>query len=237
MGTQSMWKLMCSGLLLVSAGCAAGPKGAGAAVCVADVQSYANPEAGARGDFSPNVIFSSVRIGPEAIGYGASGGRIYEITIADGVLHLAKPDGGGHRQRIGAEVGEAAYMLQLVNVQAWGSKITLPAISSLDALGAAISAQVRSAGCSGPTKLAYRIEGRIRRAEWSLDTLPQRGDYVAEGQNVIVVGLFANFEQGRHFVPEGRNIHAHAVLPALDVAGHLKTLELERGARLQLQAR
>jgi len=233
-----MWKLMCSGMLLASAACAAGPGVPITAFCVADVQGYANPEAGARGDFSPNVAFSSVRIGPGAIGYGAAGGRSDEITIADGALHLARPDGpGGYRQRVGADVGEGAYMLQLVNVETWGPEVALPLVSSLNVLGAAISEQAGSAGCGGPTKLAYRIEGRVRRAEWSLDTLPQRGDFVAEEQDVVVVGLFANFEQGRHFVPEGRNIHAHAVFPALRVAGHLKALELEPGARLRLQAR
>lgn len=233
-----MWKLMCTALLLASAACAAGPGVPATAFCVADVQGYANPEAGARGDFSSNVIFSGVRIGPEAIGYGAAGGRRDEITIADGALHLARPEGtAGYQHRVGADVGEGAYMLQLVNVQAWGSQVALPAISSLDALGAAISDQARSAGCDGPTKLAYRIEGRVRRAEWSLDTLPQRGDFIAEAQDVVVVGLFANSEQGRHFVPEGRNIHAHAVFPALGVAGHLKALELEPDARLQVQAR
>lgn len=229
---------MCSGLLLVSAGCAAGPGGGTAAFCIADVQSFANPEAGARGDFSPNALFSDVRIGAKAIGYGAAAGRSDEITIADGVLHLARPEGpGGYRERIGSNEGEGPRMLQLVNIEAWGSEVALPAISSLDALGAAISEQARSAGCGGPTKLAYRIEGRVRRAEWSLDTLPQRGDFVAEEQDVVVVGLFATVEQGRHFVPEGRNIHAHAVFPALGVAGHLKALELEPGARLRLQAR
>jgi len=86
-------------------------------------------------------------------------------------------------------------------------------------------------------KPGYRIEGRVRSAEWSLDTLPQRGDHAAEGQNVVVVGLFANFEQVRHFVPEGCNIHAHAVFPALGVAGHLKAFELEPGAPLQIQIR
>ena len=232
-----MWKLMCSGLLLASAACTVVPRPMNP-VCVADVQRFANPGAGAQGNFGPNVLFSDVGIGPEVIGYGAAGGRSDEITIADGALHLARPEGpGGYRQRAGADVGEGAYMLQLVNVQAWGPEVALPALASLDVLGAAIADQARSAGCGGPTKLAYRIEGRVRRAEWSLDTLPQRGDFLAEAQDVVVVGLFANSEQGRHFVPEGRNIHAHAVFPALGVAGHLKTLELEPGARLQVQAR
>jgi hypothetical protein len=233
-----MWKLMCLGLLLASAACTAGSRPVATVLCVADVQSYANPGAGAQGDFGPNVIFSDVRLGPKAVGYGATEGRKDEITIADGALHLARPEGSGaYQQRVGANHGEGAYMLQLVSVEDWGSEVALPVISSLDALGAAIGEQAISAGCSGPTKLAYRIEGRVRRAEWSLDTLPQRGDFVVEAQDVLVVGLFANSEQGRHFVPEGRNIHAHAVFPALGVAGHLKSLELEPGARLQVQDR
>ncbi|MBK8839866.1 MAG: hypothetical protein IPO30_14515 [Hyphomonadaceae bacterium] len=229
---------VCFGLLVLAAGCAAAPAPAQAIFCVAEIRSFSNPDAGARGDFGPNVRFADVQIGSKAVGYGAAGGRSDEITIADGVLHLARPNGAGsHRQRIAAASGEGAYMLQLINVEGWRAPSILPVIPSLDALGAEISDRARAAGCGGPAKLAYRIEGRVRRAEWSLDTLPQRGDFVSEGQDVVIVGLFATVEQGRHFVPEGRNIHAHAVLPGLDVAGHLKALELEPGARLQLQAR
>lgn len=233
-----MRKLLCSALLLASAGCATVSTTDTATVCVANVQSFANPEAGTRGDFRPNVLFSDVRIGPAAVGYGATGSRGDEITISDGVLHLARPGAaGGYRHRVDAAEGEGVYMLQLINVEVWRTPSALPAISNLDALGAAISNQVGAAGCIGAAKFAYRIEGRVRRAEWSLDTLPQRGDFVTEGHDVVVVGLFANVEQAKHFVPEGRNIHAHAVFPALGVAGHLKSLELEPGARLQLQAR
>lgn len=233
-----MWKFICLGMLALSAGCAAIPASGPAVSCLAGVQSFANPEAGAGGDFRPNVIFSGVQIGQLAVGYGAAGERSDEITIADGVLHLARPDGAGsYLQRTRPAAGEGAYMLQLVNVDAWAPQKGLPAIPNLDVLGATIGEQAQLTGCAGPTKLAYRIEGRVRRAEWSLDTLPQRGDFVTEGQDVIVVGLFANVEQGQHFVPEGRNIHAHAVFPTLGVAGHLKALELEPGARLQLQAR
>ena len=233
-----MRKLISSGLLLACTGCVTVPTPDTATFCVANVQSFADPDAGARGDFHPNVLFSDVRIGEDAVGYGAAGSRTDEITIADGDLHLARPDGlGGYRQTMGSKAGEGAYMLQLINVEGWRAPVALPAISSLDVLAAAISNQIAAAGCSGAAKLAYRIEGRVRRAEWSLDTLPQRGDFVTEGHDVVVVGLFANVEQGQHFVPEGRNIHAHAVFPALGVAGHLKALELEPGARLQLQAR
>lgn len=231
-----MLKLLCLGLVAVSAGCAAGPSKRELASCLARVESFANPAAGARADFRPNVLFADLRLGPEAVGYGAAGGRSDEITIADGVLRLARPDGnGGFRQRSGVQGGEGAYMLQLVNVEVWGPQHALPVINSLDALGREIGAQVQLEGCRGATKLAFRLKGRVRRAEWSLDTLPQRGDFVAEGQDVVVAGLFANIEQQRHFVPEGRNIHAHAFFPGLEGAGHLKALELEPGALLRIQ--
>lgn len=126
-------------------------------------------------------------------------------------------------------------MLQLVNVEAWAPEVVLPVISGQEALRVAISGEARSAGCGGPTNPACRIEGRVRRAEWSLLTLLQRSDFVAEVTDVVIVCLFDSPEQARHFAPERRNIHAHAGFPALGVVGHLKTLALESGALLQLQ--
>lgn len=231
------WTLMFAGLQLAMAACAQMPDAAAAPFCTATIHSYANPEAGARGDYSPNVLFANVAPSRNAVGYGAAGGRSDEITIADGVLHLARPDGaGGHAERRTAARGEGAYMLQLVNVGAWRDSALIDGAASLDALGAVVGAKVSVGGCTGPAKLAYRIEGRIRTAEWSLDTLPARGDFAAAGQNVVIVGLYANTDQAAHFVPEGRNIHGHIVFPALGVAGHLKAVELEPGSRLQLQA-
>lgn len=205
--------------------------------CVATVESYANPQAGARGDYSPNVLFASVAPSRNAVGYGAAGSRSDEITIADGILHLARPDGaGGYTERRAAATDEGAYMLQLINVGAWRDAGTIDGAASLDALGAIVGGEVSAGGCAYTAKLAYRVEGRIRTAEWSLDTLPVRGDFTAAGQNVVIVGLYANIDQASYFVPEGRNIHAHIVFPGLGVAGHLKALELEQGARLFLQA-
>jgi len=230
-------KLALAGLPIAIAACAQTPDAPATPFCMAAVQSYANPEAGARGDYSPNVLFANVAPSLNAVGYGAAGGRSDEITIADGVLHLARPDGaGGHVERRTAARGEGAYMLQLVNVGVWRDAGLIDGAASLDALGAVVGAKVSVGGCMGFAKLAYRIEGRIRTAEWSLDTLPARGDFAAAGQDAVIVGLYANTDQAAHFVPEGRNIHAHIVFPALGVAGHLKAVELEPGSRLQLQA-
>ena len=206
--------------------------------CLAAVESYSNPEAGARGDYSANVSFADLGLAPNSVGYGAAGGRLDEITIADGVLHLARPDGAGHyRERTSFETGEGGYMLQLVSPQAWRAPVTLVAARNIDELGADVRRAVEAAGCASDSKLAYRIEARVVRAEWSLDTLPQRGDFATANQPAVIVGLYANVDQGRHFVTQGRNIHAHVVFRALGVAGHLKDVEIAPGARLWIQAR
>jgi hypothetical protein len=205
---------------------------------MAAVQSHSNLEAGARGDYSANVAFADLALSPNSVGYGAAGGRSDEITIADGVLHLARPDGAGrYRERTSFEAGEGAYMVQLVSPLQWRTPVTLEATRNIDELGARIRRAAESAGCAGDTRLAYRIEAHIVRAEWSLDTLPQRGDYTTTDQDAAIVGLYANVDQGEHFVTQGRNIHAHVVFPALGVAGHLKDVEIAPGARLLIQAR
>lgn len=204
--------------------------------CLASVDSFSNPVAGARGDFSPNVAFADLELTSNSVGYGAAGGRSDEITIADGVLHLARPDGaGGHRERRTHAAGEGAYMVQLISPKAWRAPATLDSVASIDELGSAVARVAQAAGCSGDAKLAYRIEARVETAEWSLDTLPQRGDFTTSEQDAVIVGLYATIDHDRHFVTAGRNIHAHVVFPALGVAGHLKSIRLSPGGRLELQ--
>jgi len=221
---------------LLSAGCSSTMLSPPKAFCMASVESFSNPEAGSRGDFSPNVAFADLKLSRNSIGYGAAGGRSDEITIADGVLHLARPDGaGGYRERTRFEPGEGGYMVQLISPVRWRAAVQLGSVDSLDALGAAMTATVAKAGCSGDAKLAYRITARVQTAEWSLDTLPQRGDFTTTDQDAVIVGLYASVDQAKHFIPPGRNIHAHVVFPALGVAGHLKSVRLAPGAQFRLQ--
>jgi hypothetical protein len=103
--------VLAAGFGLLSAGCAVGPQAEKAVqpFCMAGVNGFSNAEAGARGDFSPNVAFTNLKLTATSVGYGAAGGRSDEITIADGVLHLARPDGaGGFGERTAAEPGEGA---------------------------------------------------------------------------------------------------------------------------------
>lgn len=227
--------------LAVLWGCSSAPSPDGAAssaaaFCLSPVEGHSNPEAGARGDYSANVRFSELELGRDSVGYGAAAGRSDEITISGGIVHLARPDGaGGWRTRTGFEADEGAYMVQVASPARWRAPTSLAAVASIDELGAVIAQAARDAGCTGDARLAYRIEVQVEAAEWSLDTLPQRGDYETRDQRAVITGLFANIDQARHFVTPGRNIHAHILFPDINAAGHLKSVRLAPGGKLALQ--
>lgn len=218
--------------------CASGgdPASSPAPFCMADISAFSNPAAGAQGNFAANVAFADLALTPNSVGYGAAENRRDEITIADGMLHLARPGAaGGYQQRTQAAAGEGAYMLQLVSPRVWRNAVELGEITSIADLGAAIADAAKANGCSGETKLAYRISVHVVSADWSLDTLPQRGDFTTTYQDALIVGLYASVDQAKHFVTPGPNIHAHIVFPGLGVAGHLKSVHLAPGASLSLQ--
>jgi hypothetical protein len=202
------------------------------------VEVFNDPASAAAGDLSPIVRFGDLVLPPRAVGYGAAGGRTDEITIADGRLYLVRPGvDGAPRSRHGAESGEGALMLQLIPVRSWRAATRLTGVASLDELAARLDRAVADAGCAGGAKLAFRIEGRARRATWSLDTRPERAEFTSGGERVVIVGLYATQDGDRHAIPTGRRFHAHVVFPDRDVAGHLRAVTLEDGASMRLQAR
>lgn len=206
--------------------------------CVFPVQAFNDPARSAAGDLSPLVRFSDVELTPRAVGYGAAGGRSDEITIADGRLYLVRPGGaGGASMRRTPAAGEGALMLQVAPVRAWEPARTVDAPASLDELGRALDEAVAQAGCHGPTRLAFRVEGRAASASWSLDTLPEKAELASLDTPVVVVGLYTTIDPARHAMPAGRRFHAHAVFPASGEAGHLRAIVFDGPVRLQLQAR
>jgi hypothetical protein len=220
-------------------GVALGPASASSAAaveCFAPVTAVSHPEKGAQGDFSPNILFSQVPLSARSVGYGAAGGRSDEITIADGRLYLVRPDGaGGARTRHGAADGEGAFMLQIISPAAWSRRASLKGVTSLDELGKRLDDAVAKAGCPNGARLAFRIEGRVKAATWSLDTLPTRAQLNTLARPVVIVGLYTTLDGPRHAMPDGRRFHAHIVIPVTDAAGHLQTVALEDGAKLWLQ--
>ncbi|MDG2522947.1 hypothetical protein P7B02_15535 [Caulobacter segnis] len=209
------------------------------AACVFEVGSYNDPQRTAQGDLAARVVLSDVPTSALAIGYGAAAFRRDEITIADGALYLVRPDGaGGVSLRRHADPGEGALMLQTVPVEAWSVARSLESMDGLDDLSRVLDEAVAAAGCADGARLAFRLEGRLLDAEYSLDTAPERADRTVRNRAAIIVGLYASTpDAARYALPAGRRFHPHVVLPASGEAGHLRSVRLAPGGKLQLQTR
>lgn len=93
-----------------------------------------------RGDFAPNVLFADLGVTSTSVGYGAAGDRSDEITIAGGIMHLARPAGEhGFTERQRYNKSESGYMVQLVSPVGWRPAAVLGSLASLDDLGAAVA--------------------------------------------------------------------------------------------------
>lgn len=208
------------------------------ATCFAPVMAFSNPGKVAQGDLSPNVLFADAPLTATSVGYGAAGGRSDEITVADGRLYLVRPDtAGGVRIRHAIAPGEGALMLQIASPTSWSRPSALGGVASFEDLEKRLDEAVAAAGCPDGARLAFRIEGRVTSATWSLDTLPARAAFTTLAAPATIIGLYTTVDSARHAMPDGRRFHAHIVFPAADAAGHLRAIVLEDGATLQLQSK
>jgi hypothetical protein len=125
--------------------------------------------------------------------------------------------------------------LQVISPASWSRPSALGSVASLDDLERRLDGAVIAAGCPDGARLAFRIEGRVTSATWSLDTLPARAAFTTLAAPATIVGLYTTVDGARHAMPDGRRFHAHIVFPASDAAGHLRAIVLDDGATLQLQ--
>ena len=195
-------------------------------VCVSEVQSFHDRDKLAAGDFSPAVRFSA---------YGPGAGRAYEVSITDGKLFLASPGEEGVidvRHRAGDDDGAA--MLQLATPKRWVESGTLDTITSFDDLNFVLDDIVYDQGCGDDVLLPFKIVGHAQSVTWSMDTLPEERVVTDRDQAVELVGLYNRSDKQRYFMVPGYNLHAHVILPQKDQAGHLRSLQLSKGATLYL---
>jgi hypothetical protein len=61
--------------------------------CITPVFSVSNVDKMSKGDFSPSVLFKDVPLNENSIGYGPGANHAYEVTIADGIIHMNSPKG------------------------------------------------------------------------------------------------------------------------------------------------
>ena len=205
--------------------------------CITPVFSISNMDKMSKGDFSPNVLFKDIPLNKNSIGYGPGANHQYEVTIADGKIHMNVPKGDNEvsvRHKPTAEDGAA--MLQVASPKAWTYAGKLEDISSLDDFNFALENIVDDYNCGGDALIPFKIIGHANTLTWSMDTEhPRVTD--EKDLDVEIVGIFTAKDKAKYFMVKGYNVHPHVVLTAKDQAGHMRTVELEEGAKLFLPAK
>lgn len=191
-----------------------------------------------KGDFSPSVLFSAVTLSKHSVGYGASAQRADEITVADGSLYLLSKDKGGKvLTRHQANKGEGAVVYVVASPNAWQEKGKTEGISSFDGLDFAVDEAIASLKCDDAAVVPFKIIGHAKRVVWSVVDGPSH-ELTQTHQNVDVqlVGIYAKQDKARLHMVKGYNLHAHVVIPSLDMAGHIHDIDLADGATIYLPA-
>lgn len=203
--------------------------------CISDVASYSAREKMGSGDFSPNVYWRDVVLKPTSIGYGPSGNREDEVTIIDGKVFMRHPTAnGGIAVNNQADPDQGLAMLQVASPTAWREANTLDAVSSFDDLDFVLEDQAEEMGCEDDVLLPFKIIGHADSVTWSLDTQPRHLVQDTKDQDVVIVGLYNRNQREKYFMVRGYNLHAHVLMKGIGKAGHLRSLELNDGARLYL---
>lgn len=204
--------------------------------CEIPVQSWSNLTKMHSGDFSANVLFKDVKLNNNAIGYGPGKNREYEVSILDGKIYMARPEQGGKTiVRHDIKSDDGAAMLQVANVEKWGEIQTLDALGTLDSLVFELDDIIEELECSKEIILPFKIIGHAKSVTWSMDTDNHRIDTMKD-QEVILEGLYSSdkIKREKHFMVKGTNAHTHVILPTKDLAGHLREIDLNEGAKLYL---
>lgn len=204
--------------------------------CKTPIQSWSNLKKMRSGDFSANVLFKDVKFTKNSVGYGPGKNRQYEISILDGKLYMARPaPKGATTIRHNPKKDDGAAMLQVANVNKWGEIKTLETIETLNALNFELDYIVSDSDCESDAVLPFKIIGFAKKVKWSMDTDNQRVDN-ANNVKVTIEGIYTQDTKSRkkYFMVKGTNTHPHVILTQKDLAGHLKDIVLNKGAKLYL---
>ncbi|VAY87919.1 hypothetical protein MNB_ARC-1_544 [hydrothermal vent metagenome] len=204
--------------------------------CKTPIQSFANSIKMSKGDFSANVLFNDVKFTKNSIGYGPGKDREYEVSILDGKIYMARPQKNGKTLvRHIAKKDDGAAMLQVANVTKWGEYKTLDEVESLSGLDFELDDIAEESSCGDDLVLPFKIIGKASMVKWSMDTDNHRVD-TDKNQEVTIEGIYTKSKKNKakYFMVKGANTHPHVILTKKDLAGHLKALNLNEGARLYL---
>jgi acetolactate decarboxylase len=182
---------------------------------------------------------------PHAFAVGALSGLRGEVTIRDGVIWLAYPQGDHARVAQDQQTSEQATLFVLSHVPAWQTSAITAPVSNAD-LDAFIEARAIAAGIDAGQPFPVRIEGPMVSVDWHVidgNRLSEGGSHEDHLRAAVtgrlrdveaeLVGFFGQSAQGV-FTHMGQRSHFHVIEPVSETTGHVDALEIGAGARLML---
>lgn len=186
-------------------------------------------------DFSTIIWLNNAPLSPLTIAYGPGRDPKAEITAVDGKYHVARAENGKITTVIDP-TEQGAAMLVRATPPAWMDGGRLTGIADLASLNAALAARIKALGCTGDVTMPFRITAKAKSLTWSVDASPDTARGTIADTDVIIVGVFSNHDRADSFMAGGLDLHAHMLVPATGMSGHIGAVVLADGAAVQLAA-
>jgi acetolactate decarboxylase len=196
------------------------------------------------GQVGPTVNVQDAIAAPHAFAVGALSGLRGEVTVLDGAVWLAYPD--GHRARVERVVrtDEQATLFVLAHVPEWSPQ-PIHAEVPFEHLDQFIEEQAKAAGVDVSAPFPVRIDGPVTAVQWHVvGGTPARGGHAShedhlrdavkgslENVDAQLIGFFAQSAQGL-FTHMGQRTHFHLVQADTLTTGHVDRVTIKPGARI-----
>ena len=174
------------------------------------------------------------------IAIGALAGLAGEITVLNGVVHVATFD-NGELNSGPSQNGARATLLVMAEVPAWREQ-DLPALADFSSVEQAVRTAALKAGIDVTQPFPFVVEGLA--ADLSLHVIAgacpiatpdgsSPGRFSDQERTVTLVGFYAENQEGR-MTHHNRSSHVHVIVEGADISGHLEEVSFAAGARLRL---
>lgn len=169
-----------------------------------------------------------------AMGYGPSAGHREELTLVDGVWHIARATGPDtvHVETVPGEDAGAVFFVSAAP-QAWSVRPVGNTIKTMAGLEGLLAKSLADSGCPS-SAIPFRLSGTIADAQWSVVGKPEGAHGEIATANVTLVGIYDPFDPDRYFMPTGQTLHVHLITEDGKISGHLSSFSSLEGGLLGL---